>query len=143
MRKYWQANPDSLKNVHLLPMHEALHAAVAEVFGAELRYIRLRKRTGLMDYRPNPLPVGWQEAAVKLAPALIDDMAPGDQDSLSYVSSRRRGYAWGWLLRNRTPLLRRARSIVDQMGTPPGVLKRNGEEWRWISGGGRTTAKRP
>lgn len=134
MRKYWEANPNSLKNKHLLPMHEALHIAVVLLFGGEPKYILIRTRTGQCDYRPNPLAPGWREAACRLAPALIDDMSEGDSESFGWIQPRRRGYAWGWLNKNRETIMLAANEIARHMGPGPGRLLPAETEsgWTWV-----------
>jgi hypothetical protein len=133
-RRYWHENPDSMKNKHLLPQHEALHMAVAMMLGAKPKWILLRKTTGACDYTPNPLPVGWREAAIKLAPALIDDMSPGDAGPFSWIPARRRGFAWGWLKRNREEITQRANEIARHMGPRPGRLlpTETSPYWEWV-----------
>ena len=131
IRRYWQANPECFKHTHLLKKHEALHVIVAQMFGAEPKYIILRRRTGQANYSPNPLPMGWQEAAVRLAPVLIDDMSPGDADSLLGIPRRRLGYAWGWLRKNRRRILAAATRLEALMGEPPGRLEKTAVGWAW------------
>ena len=49
MRKYYEANPNAIKNKHLLALHEALHAAVCEALGDTWEKLVLRKATGFVE----------------------------------------------------------------------------------------------
>ena len=116
--RYYEANPRALKNKHLLSLHEALHAAVCEVLGGTWEKIVLRKTTGLINYERGL--DKWKMAAIELAPVLIDDMSDGDQTLVKFYPARTRGYAWGWLKRNKDLLMARANEIAaatDGQGT--------------------------
>ena len=118
MRKYYEANPNAIKNKHLLALHEALHAAVCEALGDTWEKLVLRKTTGRVEWSQNL--VGWQRVATEMAPALIDDMSASDYDNIKKYPPRTRGYAWGWLRSNREALMTRANEIAaatDGRGT--------------------------
>lgn len=133
MRKYWEANPAALKNKHLLPLHEALHATVCEVMGESWDRLILRKTTGRIEWdRGNTKLKRWQWAAVEIAPALIDDMSDGDENQARKFSPRTRGYAWAWLKRNRETLMERANQIAAATNGP-GTLYNNGGKLVWRS----------
>lgn len=134
-RFYWQPNPDATSSItpDKTPKHEALHTAVAIILGYEPQRIRLNKDgSGAALNLPFPHP-GWHRAAIGLAPVLIDDLATTDVDYMSGVMPRSRGYAWGWLTRNKARIMRKASSIVKLMGRPGGTLLWNEDgsvEWR-------------
>ena len=67
-------------------------------------------------------PILWQEAAVWLAPFLIDDMSLSDEEAISRIPSRVRGYARGWLTREKTEISQLALLISNKIGTGPGTL---------------------
>ena len=113
MRKYYEANPKAIKNKHLLALHEGLHAAACEALGLIWQNIKLNKTTGTLNWDRLKLGTAkWKEAAIDLAPAIIDDMSDSDQDSTKLYPARTRGYAWGWINRNREALLLRANEIA-------------------------------
>ena len=131
MRKYWEANPDSFKNKHLLSMHESLHMAVAIRFGCTPQYILLRTRTGRAEFGRNLL-MQWQAAAVELAPALIDDMSSGDEDFLMRkIPPRERGRGWVWLKKHREEIIAEANDIARHIPSGPGRLVWSEGEWVW------------
>ena len=113
MRQYYEANPKAIENKHLLALHEGLHAATCEALGFIWQNIKLNKTTGIFNWdRVKFRATKWKVAAVDLAPALIDDMSGSDQDSVKLYPARTRGYAWGWINRNREALLLRANEIA-------------------------------
>ena len=101
-------------------MHEALHATVAEVLLFNWTKIVLKKRTGYINWDPKHIILDWKNAAVELAPALIDDMSNGDAENMSKYKPRTRGFAWAWLQKNREAIMERANAIAaatDGLGT--------------------------
>lgn len=132
MRKYYEANPAALKNKHLLPLHEALHATVCEVMGESWAKIVLRKTTGRIEWDRGTIKLKkWQVAAVEIAPALIDDMSEGDENQARKFSPRTRGYAWAWLKKNRDMLMVRANEIAAATNGPGILYNENGKlTWR-------------
>lgn len=128
MDKYWRAGVFDPKKTKL---HEALHAAVAQLLGGEVVEIQINKDGSGWANTANKY--YWQDLAVWLAPALIGDMSGGDEAYVNRQKPRRRGYAWGWLKKNRTIIMRRAKSIESKMKRPPGKLKWNPEttQWKW------------
>ena len=118
MRKYYEANPNAIKNKHLLALHEALHATVCEALGDTWHKIVLRKATGFVNW--TQMLKGWKRVAMEMAPALVDDMSVSDYDNIKKYPPRTRGYAWGWLRSNREALMTRANEIAaatDGRGT--------------------------
>lgn len=111
-RRYYEANPNAIRNKHLLALHEALHAAVAELLGFTWTKIVLKKRTGFINWEPKSRILDWKNAAVESAPALIDDMSEGDAGLIRRYKPRTRGYAWSWLCRHREAILERANTIA-------------------------------
>ena len=134
-RPYWQPNPHAKGyfTPEKTPKHEALHTAVAIILGYRPVKIRINKDgSGVADTEPFPR-VGWHRAAMALAPVLIDDFGTSDQEYMSGVRPRSRGYAWRWLKENRNKILRKANKIVTEMGKPGGTLLWNDDgsvEWR-------------
>src|SRR3990167_5138571 len=132
VREYWRASTLAFeKGIHLTPLHEALHAAVAQLLGGEVERISIKKGgEGWAIYEVPTRP--WQDIAVWLAPTLINDLSPGDETWLKRQNSRRRGYAWAWIQKNKKQIMRRAGAIAKEMGKTPGTMKWDPElEW-WI-----------
>ena len=73
----------------------------------------------------------WQNIAVWLAPALLDNLSPGDERWLKRQNPYRRGYAWGWLQKNRRRILKQAKQIEAKMGRTTGTLTWDPEMERW------------
>src|SRR3990167_10737462 len=132
-REYCRASTLAFeKGIHLTPLHEALHAAVAQLLGGEVEKISIKKGgEGWAIYSAPPRP--WQDIAVWLAPSLINDLSPGDETWLKRQNARRRGYAWSWIQKNQKRIMRRAGSIAKEMGKTPGTLKWDPEIewWTW------------
>jgi hypothetical protein len=116
--KYWQDR--GRWDASTTPIHEALHAAVGFATGGLCYWIKLyangEGRAGAYSV------LGWKQAAIFLAPALINDISPGDEEFLRYINPHRRGYAWGWLKKNRRKIMRMAKQIRSKMGKKPGRL---------------------
>ena len=117
-RRYWEANPNAIRNRHLLALHEGLHAAAAELLGFPWTKIVLKRRTGFINWDPKHIILDWKNAAVELAPALIDDMSNGDAENMSKYKPRTRGFAWAWLRKNRETLMERANAIAAATDGP-------------------------
>lgn len=123
-RPYWQHNPlaTSSGTPELTPMHEALHMAAVILLGYRPYYLQIDAQgAGRVDYE-QPSTVRWHDAAIELAPALIDDLSITDTNNIAQIPHRSRGYAWRWLNANRRRLLLRARGLVRLMGQTPGRL---------------------
>jgi len=131
-REYWRASTTPFsEGTHLTPLHEALHVAVAQLLGGEVEKISIKKGgEGWATYSSPPRP--WQDIAVWLAPALINDLSPGDETWLKRQNPRRRGYAWSWIQKNKKRIMRRAGSIAKEMGKTPGTLSWNPETDCWV-----------
>ena len=124
---YWRAAPwDPSRGK--IALHESLHAAVAQLLGGEAYTIAVNKESGWAR-TTNQWP--WQDIAVWLAPALISDMSVVDEKYIKRQSSRQRGYAWGWLKKNRRRIMRLAYKIRAQIGAGVGKLEWNPETTRW------------
>ena len=108
-------------NEETTKMHEALHASVSGVFGFYRKKIVVRSDwSGYSDiYTGN----GWKQVAVWLAPTLIDDISGGDEEWLQNIGPHQRGYAWGWLKKNRKRIMARAKRLVAKMDEGPGRLE--------------------
>ena len=131
VRKYFEANPRALKNKHLLSLHEALHAAVCEALGFAWEKIVLKKTTGFINWEWESGSLKWREAAVCLAPTLIDDMSDGDENLVKKFTARTRGYAWRWLKNNREALMERANEIAAKTDGPGTLWNKEGQlVWR-------------
>ena len=131
-REYWRSSTVAFSEAaHLTPLHEALHAAVAQLLGGEVERISIKKGgEGWAIYSTPDRP--WQDIAVWLAPALINDLSPGDEAWLKRQNHRRRGYAWSWIQKNKRQIMRRAGAIAKEMGRTPGTLKWDPDEgWIW------------
>ena len=124
-KDYWVAAPWDPSNIAL---HESLHAAVAQLLGGEAYTIKINKESG---WASTEYQLGWRNIAVWLAPALINDMSVGDEKYIKRQSSRQRGYAWGWLKKNRRRIMTRARRIASKIGGGTGRLDWNPETTRW------------
>ena len=125
-RRYWEANPKAIANKHLLALHEGSHAAVAELLGFTWTKIVLKKRTGFINWEPKSRILDWKNAAVELAPALIDDVSEGDAEGVRRYKARTRGYAWAWLNKHREAIMERANAIAAKT-EGPGILVNKGE----------------
>lgn len=124
---YWRAalwNPDHNK----IALHESLHAAVAQLLDGEAYTIKINKESG---WAITTNKWHWQDIAVWLAPALINDMSAGDEKYIKRQKPRQRGYAWGWLKRNRRRIMRRAYKIRVQIGGGTGRLEWDPDTTRW------------
>ena len=128
--EYWQANPRSLNNKHLLQLHEALHASVVNLLGSVWYKIVTHKIEGYTDHNRRELK-GWKLAAVDLAPVLIDDISPGDARNLEKVKPRTRGYAYGWLKKNHKRIMDQANLIASEMEPGPGELINHNGDLYW------------
>ena len=132
-QEYWRSSTEDFKErYHLTPLHEALHAAVAQLLGGEVTKISIKKGgEGWAIYSAPPRP--WQDIAVWLAPSLINDLSPGDETWLKRQNARRRGYAWSWIQKNKKRIMRRAGAIAKEIGGTPGTLKWDPEieVWTW------------
>src|SRR3990167_8616874 len=99
-REYWRSSTTPFdENTPLTPLHEALHAAVAQLLGGEVEKISIKKGgEGWAIYSVPDRP--WQDVATWLAPALIGDLSPGDEAWLKGQNPKRRGLKWapetGW-----------------------------------------------
>jgi hypothetical protein len=125
----WDGRPNR-ESKELTPLHEALHAAVVQILGGTIYEITIDDSGGgetTLDELTK-----WQDLAVTLAPALINDISRSDAEYLKRQNHHRRGYAWGWLTRHRRRIIRRANSIVGEIGRPPGLLRWDPEKTRWI-----------
>ena len=125
-RKYYEANPKAIANKHLLALHEGSHAAVAELLGFTWTKIVLKKRTGFINWEPKSRILDWKNAAVEIAPALIDDMSNGDAENGLKYKPRTRGYAWSWLRKNRDAILERANAIAAATDGAGSLYNRDG-----------------
>ena len=131
-REYWRASTLAFeKGIHLTPLHEALHVAVAQLLGGEAEKISIKKGgEGWAIYSVPDRP--WKDVATWLAPALIGDLSPGDEAWLKRQNPKRRGYAWAWIMKNKKQIMRRAGAIAAEMGKTPGVLKWDPETEWWV-----------
>ena len=125
----WDGRPGR-ESKELTPLHEALHAAVVQILGG-ITYEITIDDSGGGETTLDELEPRWQDLAVTLAPALIGDISRSDARYLRRQRPHRRGYAWGWLKRNRRLIMRRANLIAGEMGRPPGKLKWDPETTRW------------
>ena len=130
-RKYYEANPKAIANKHLLALHEGSHAAVAELLGFTWTKIVLKKRTGFINWEPKSRILDWKNAAVELAPALIDDMSNGDAENMLKYKPRTRGYAWTWLRKNRETIMERANAIAAKTEGPGTLVKKGNGVFVW------------
>ena len=125
----WDGRPGR-ESRELTPLHEALHAAVTQILGGMAYSITIDDSGGGLAFTDN-MPVRWEDIAVWLAPALINDISRGDADYLKHQNCHKRGFAWGWLRKNRRRIMRLANKIAGEMGRPPGELKWDPETTRW------------
>ena len=125
----WDGRPGR-ESRELTPLHEALHAAVAQILGGMAYSITIDDSGGGSALTDN-MPARWEDIATWLAPALINDISRGDADYLKHQNRHKRGFAWGWLRKNRRRIMRLANKIVGEMGRPPGKLKWDPETTRW------------
>jgi len=129
--EYWEWDGcPGRESKELTPLHEALHAAVVQILGGTTYEITIDDSGG-GEATLDELEPRWQDLAVTLAPALISDISRSDAKYLKRQNPYRRGYAWGWLQRNRRRIMRLANSIAGEMGRPPGKLKWDPEKIRW------------
>ena len=127
----WDGRPGR-ESKELSPLHEALHAAVAQILGGTAYSITLDDSGG-GSALTGDVKWHWMDVATWLAPALINDISSGDAEFLKRQNHYQRGFAWGWLKRNRRRIMRRAHAIVGQMGRPPGRLRWDPKTtgWTW------------
>ena len=129
MAEYWSKLPAEEFSSDDTPLHEALHAAVTEILEGEPIEISLNVSGGGETlFRSDG---GWKEIATTLAPALVGTMSKVDYAYVARQNSRRRGYAWGWLKKNKRRIIRRAKAIERKIGKPPGKLKWDPERMKW------------
>jgi len=86
--EYWRSSTVAFEERgDKTPLHEALHAAVAQLLGGEVLKISIKRGgEGWALTRTNR---SWQDVATWLAPALINDLSPGDEAWLKRQNSRR------------------------------------------------------
>ena len=130
MAEYWSKLPKEEFSSDDTPLHEALHAAVADILGGEPFEITITA-DGSGEAVYNPMGPCWQDVAITLAPALVGTMSKYDSRYVARQNPRRRGYAWGWLKKNKGRIMRRAKAIEQKIGRPPGKLKWDPEKMRW------------
>lgn len=131
-RKYWEAREGQGLSLANTPHHEAMHGAAIILVGGMCEKMVIRADgSGYSDIHHGR---EWQQLVSWLAPALTDDLSPGDSEFLRTRNPRVRGYAWAWLRKNRDAVLALASELTTLMIDPPGTLYANTEgEWVWKS----------
>ena len=129
MAEYWSKLPKEEFSSDDTPLHEALHTAVTEILEGMPIQISITA-SGEGEALFNSVG-GWKEIAATLAPALVGTMSKKDSAYVARQNPRRRGYAWGWLKKNKGRIMRRAKAIERKIGRPPGKLKWDPEKMRW------------